>query len=101
MAEEETHPPIDSRLEHQQSQSKRGLSDQLTLWVGIIGSLVTITLTIWNAYTKSQIDKTDAHVKVLDEELRARSTALEESRERVDRYKWVLTLFPDLNGSDA
>jgi|SRR5271157_1608072 len=101
MSENETHPPRNSTFNSQQSQSKKGLSDQLTLWIGIIGSLVTITLTIWNGYTKSQIDKTDAHVKLLDEQLKARSTALEESRERVDRYKWVLTLFPDLNGDDA
>jgi len=97
----ENEAPINSTFDGQKSPVKKGLPDQLTLWVGIVGSLVTITLTIWNGYTKTQIDKADARVKLLDEQLKARTTALEESRERIDRYKWVLTLFPDLNGEDV
>ena len=74
--------------------------EQITLWVGIIGSLVTISLTIWNAHTKSQIDAREEDLKALELKLQERTTGIEESKERVDRYKWVLSLFPDLNDKD-
>src|SRR5215831_17316985 len=35
----------------------RNFSDQLTLWIGILGSLITIILTVWNARTKNKIDE--------------------------------------------
>lgn len=76
------------------------MGDRLTRWIGILGSLVTIVLTGWNAYTKSQIDQREAALKSLELSLKERSAGLEESRERVERYKWVLGLFPDLVATD-
>lgn len=76
------------------------MSDRLTRWIGIVGSVITIVLTGWNAYTKSQIDQREASLRSLEVRLKERSAGLEESRERVDRYKWVLGLFPDLVATD-
>ena len=76
------------------------IGDRLTRWIGIVGSLITVVLTGWNAYTKSQIDQREAALKQLELGLKERSAGLEESRERVERYKWVLGLFPDLVATD-
>lgn len=73
--------------------SKTSYMRRATGWVGIFGSIVTIALTVWNAHTKSQID--DVEIK-----LRARLAEIEESKERVDRYKWILSLFPELTDKD-
>src|SRR6266545_4061581 len=80
--------------------AKKPLSEQITLWVGVLGTLVTVSLTIWNAHTKSQIDQREADLKELETGLRARTINIEESKEKVDRYKWVLSLFPELTETD-
>ena len=72
---------------------KKAISDQLTLWIGILGSLVTITLTAWNAHTKNEIDAIDIRLK-------ERTTSLEESRARIEVYKWVQGLLPNLDDKD-
>lgn len=77
------------------------LADRITLWTGIVGTALTVVLTAWNAYTKTQIDQREASLRDLELKLKERSAGLEESRERVDRYKWVLGLFPDLTNSNA
>jgi hypothetical protein len=79
---------------------KKSLIERITLWVGAVSAIVTICLTIWNAHTKSQIDQREADLKDLETALKARTVNIEESKEKVDRYKWVLSLFPDLNEND-
>jgi hypothetical protein len=88
-------------LDKHQAKSKKSFSENISFWIGIIGSLITIVLTIWNTHTKSQIDKREAELKNLEMNLKERATGIEESKERVDRYKWVLSLFPALDGKDA
>ncbi|MHA6248903.1 hypothetical protein ACXYMU_13250 [Pontibacter sp. CAU 1760] len=92
-----THTPLP---DHQVAKPRPAFSAQLSFWVGIIGSLVTIVLTIWNTHTKSLIDKRESELQALEMKLKERTTGVEESKERVDRYKWVLSLFPALNGKD-
>jgi hypothetical protein len=82
------------------TEGKKSFIEQITLWVGVVGTLVTISLTIWNAHTKSQIDQREEDLKALELKLKDRNVGVEESKERVDRYKWVLSLFPDLNEGD-
>jgi hypothetical protein len=82
------------------TRARAGFSERLTLWTGIAGSLLTVVLTAWNAYTKTQIDQREASLRDLELRLKERSAGIEESRERVDRYKWVLGLFPDLTATD-
>ncbi len=84
----------------QPAAAKASFAGKLSFWVGLLGSLVTIVLTIWNTHTKSLIDKRESELQALEMKLRERSTGVEESKERVDRYKWVLSLFPALNGKD-
>lgn len=87
--------------EHAAPKSGGSPAAQISTWVGIIGSVVTVVLTLWNVYTKSEIDKREAELQQLEIKLKERTTGVEESKERVDRYKWVLSLFPTLNSKDA
>ncbi len=82
------------------SDSKINLSSKISFWIGILGSIITLSLTVWNTHTKTQIDKREEDLKALEITLKERSTGVEESKERVERYKWVLSLFPTLNSSD-
>jgi len=82
------------------SGSKR-LLDRIGVFVGTIGSVVTIVLTLWNAQTKHEIDQRQEELQELELQLKARTTGVEESKERVERYKWVLTLLPSLTEQDA
>jgi hypothetical protein len=87
-------------LSKKKQKVKKSFSEQVTFWIGIIGSLVTLSLTAWNTHTKFQIDKSEQALKDLEISLKERETGVEESKERVDRYKWVLSLFPLLNAND-
>lgn len=73
---------------------------RITTLVAIGSSILTIVLTMYNTYTKAQIDAADSYVKQrqleLDAKLKERSANLEESKERTGRYTFVHTLFPDL-----
>lgn len=79
---------------------RKSFGERLSFWIGVSGSLVTVVLTLWNAYTKQQIDMREEELKSLELTLKERSTGVEESKERVDRYKWVLSLFTDLGSND-
>jgi len=99
-----------TNLESPQKQTKP-LSEKISFWIGIIGTIVTIGLTVWNTITKNQIDaqkatlemaqaKQDSTLKRIQAELDERTTRIEESKERVERYKWVFDLFPSLTAPD-
>jgi hypothetical protein len=74
--------------------------EKLSTFVGVVGSIITISLTLWNTHTKSLIDEREGRLKELEAGLKERSTGIEESKERVDRYKWVFSLFGELNDKD-
>ena len=82
------------------SDPPTALPQKANFWIGVLGSLVTIVLTIWNTYTKSQIDRSEAELKKLEIRLDNRKADFEESKDRVERYKWVLSLFPVLTSAD-
>lgn len=79
----------------------RSFYERISFWIGIVGTITTLVLTIVNANTKMKIDQREADLKELEVKLRERSTGVEESKERVERYKWVFSLFPNLSGTDA
>ena len=89
-----------SHSDEQNQKVKKSFSQQMTFWIGIIGSVITLGLTIWNTHTKSEIDRREEDLKGLEIKLKERVTGVEESKERVDRYKWVLSLFPTLTGRE-
>jgi len=68
-------------------------TNNVSVWLGIITSIITVALTIYTAYNKAKIDS-------LEDKLKERSATVEESRERVDRYKWVFSLYNDLTDTD-
>jgi len=77
------------------------LVERAGLWIGTLGSLITIVLTLVNAQTKNEIDKREENLKALEVQLKERTTGIEESKERVERYKWVLSLLPSLMEEDT
>lgn len=82
--------------EKNETPAKKPLFERLGAWIGTIGSLVTIILTVWNTQTKNEIDRREKDLRALEVQLKARSAGVEESKERVERYKWVLSLLPSL-----
>jgi hypothetical protein len=68
-------------------------TNNVSVWLGIITSIITVALTIYTAYNKAKIDS-------LEDKLKERSATVEESREKVDRYKWVFSLYNDLTDTD-
>jgi hypothetical protein len=78
---------------------------KITTWIGVISSVITIVLTVFNAYTKLQIDAADQRLKEREQELEAkfkeRTANIEESKEKTSRYTFVKTLFQDLESNDS
>lgn len=72
----------------------------LGAWMGVLSALVTVLLTIGNFWTKTKIDQTETRLKTLEAGLHERAQDVEESKERVTRYTWVRSLFPDLDSSE-
>jgi len=68
--------------------------NRISIWLGIVTSVITVALTVYTAYNKSKID-------LLEDKLKERTTTIEESREKVERYKWVFSLYNDLTDTDA
>lgn len=66
--------------DNRRREGKKPLAEQITLWVGVIGTLVTITLTILNARTSSKLQEKQvelqnkqAEVQRLEIDLKARA----------------------------
>lgn len=78
---------------------------KITALIGVVSSVITIVLTVFNTYTKSQIDATDQQLKIREQELEAkfkeRTANIEESKEKTSRYTFVKTLFQDLESNDS
>ena len=68
-------------------------------WVGILGSVVTIILTVWNADMKVRIDDTEARVKLSELTIHQRAEFLEEDKQQIDRYKWAVSFLPTLTAN--
>ena len=81
-----------------QIQEKNKPENAIVRQIGVVGSVVTILLTLYNTFV---IETQQNSLKELEIKLQERATGLDESRERVDRYKWVLSLFPALEDTDA
>lgn len=82
----------------------RSRLENISVAAGIAGSLVTVVLTAWNAQTKNDIDKSQRDLAVqtaaVSAEIQRRDASVEESKERVERYKWVYSLVPMLTEAD-
>ncbi|TXI26227.1 MAG: hypothetical protein E6Q61_00515 [Nitrosomonas sp.] len=83
-----------------ESTKSHSFVEHMGLWIGVISAAITTAMTVWNVYTKNQIDKKEEDLKQLEITLKSRSTGVEESKERVERYKWVLSLLPSLIDQD-
>ncbi len=83
-----------TRSDEGESQTTdKSMASRLSVWIGVIASLVTVILTLVNGYTKIQIDQKKT-------ELDSRAQLVEESKERVSRYIFVHDLYPDILGKE-
>lgn len=64
-------------------------TSNISVVISVISSIVTIGLTVLNSYNTAEINR-------LEVQLKNRETTIDESKERIERYKWVSTLFPSL-----
>ncbi|GBL11936.1 hypothetical protein MSj_03446 [Microcystis aeruginosa Sj] len=78
---------------------------KITALIGVVSSVITIVLTVFNTYTKWQIDAADQRLKERGQELEAifkqRTADIEALKERTSRYTFVKTLFQDLESNDS
>lgn len=86
----------DNEKEKEPQATEKSLVERLTLWVGIIGSVITMTLTIYNYRTKTQIEEAEARLKVVQADVATKAEQREAFKEKVSRYTWIRSLFPDL-----
>jgi hypothetical protein len=70
--------------------AQKSLVERLTLWIGIIGSVITLTLTIYNYRTKTQIDEAEARLKVVQADV---ATKAEQREANPTRRKACLQLY--------
>ena len=84
--------------------STKSFLDYATTFIAIVGSSITILMTVLNSQTKQKIDQGEIEFKLqtakLDAEMRRRMTTVDESKERVERYKWVYSIVPELTAQD-
>lgn len=85
-----------------------GVASNISIWLGVISTALTIGLTGLNAYWSREIDATDQRLKVKAAELEEKKLELEkmnfsltEGKERMARYTFVQGLFAQvLNDKD-
>jgi hypothetical protein len=73
-----------------------GMSDKITVWVGVISSILTIVLSVMNFKLNEEMQQIDAYVKKVEADLKEKSFELEKSKESTSRYEFVNKLMPDL-----
>lgn len=81
----------------------------ITMWLGIVSTVLTLGLTVLNAYWSREINATDQRLKLKAAELEDKKLELErqnfsltEGKERMARYAFVQSLFGSvLNEKDA
>jgi hypothetical protein len=68
----------------------------ITAWIGVVSSVITIVLTVFNTYTKVYIDAADQQLKEREQELEAkfkeRTAIIEESKEKTNHYNPLWSL---------
>src|SRR5579872_5734143 len=74
--------------------------ERFNMLVGVIGAIVTIILTTWNVHTKDRIDQKEEDLKSTEVRIKERSAVVEESKERVERYKWVFALLNTISDNE-
>ncbi|OPY64338.1 MAG: hypothetical protein A4E63_03567 [Syntrophorhabdus sp. PtaU1.Bin050] len=72
------------------------MTGKLGAWIGVVSSIVTIGLTIYNAALNTRIQQTELQLKQVESEIRKKSQELEERKERTARYEFVNKLLPDI-----
>jgi hypothetical protein len=78
------------------SQGKQRFIEKLSPWIAVIGSVITISLTLYNNDTKRKIDDAEVILKKVQADIAEKSNIREDLKERVARYTWIRSLFPDM-----
>ncbi|MGN6395560.1 MAG: hypothetical protein ACTHMI_08340 [Mucilaginibacter sp.] len=76
-----------------QASPKLPVTNNVSFWVGVVTSIATVGLAIYTGVNKGKIDQ-------LETELNTRHEKLEETKEKIERYKWVFSMYKDLTDTD-
>lgn len=76
------------------------MSNKLSIWIGIISSVVTIALTILNYNLNKKISEAEIEISRIETELKQKSLELDASREKTERYEFVYKVLPDILNKD-
>lgn len=79
----------------------KSVVDKITIWIGVISSVITISLTIVNTIIQNRIQDKDRELKNWEMRLKEDQKNLEASKEKVSRYSWIQKLIPDLIDDNA
>ena len=71
-------------------------SNTLSTWIGIATSVLTVILAVANYHNNQQLEANKHRLDSLETSFKGRSVGIEETKEKVERYKWVLSLYNDL-----
>jgi hypothetical protein len=77
------------------------LAAQWAGWIGVISSVVTIFLTVWNVHIQTGINKSEQDIKARETDIHNRAENLQEATAKIARFTWVHTLFPELKSPNA
>jgi hypothetical protein len=79
---------------------KGEFNKKLIVWLSICSTIVTISLTIYNAILNTKIQDTEIQLKKMETELKIKSQELESQKEKTSRYEFINKLLPDVLNKD-
>lgn len=78
----------------------RSIPGKIGKWLAILSAIVTITLTVLNAYWSREINRVDQDLKVREADLKEFQLKLDAGKEKLARYTFVHKLFDGVLNQD-
>lgn len=76
------------------------MTDKTSVWIGIISSIITISLSILNFNLNEKMQQSEINIKRIETELKVKTFELEASKEKTARYQFVNNIMADLLKQD-
>jgi tetratricopeptide (TPR) repeat protein len=76
------------------------ISDNMGIWIGIISSVITISLSVLNYNLNEKMQQSEINIKRIETDLKIKNLELESLKEKTARYEFVNKLMGDLLKQD-
>lgn len=76
------------------------MTEKIGVWIGLISTSITILLTVLNFQLNRRLQGAEVALKEAETKLKIKTTELEVSREKTERYEFVNKLLPDILAND-